>query len=481
MRKLIPSTVATTTLGTLLTLSALSGCTMAPSYERPAAPVAAGIGEAVRADVDRALAADIGWREFFADPQLQQLIEQALLNNRDLRIAALNVEAAQAQYRIQRAQLLPNINATGTATSQRFAAGQMPGATSGGVLRVYNVGVGVTSYELDLFGRVRSLKRAALEDYLGREETRRSSQISLVAEVANAYLTLLADQTLLQMTRDTLDNQQASYELSQQRFDAGSASALDLRQAQTALETARANLAQYTRQVELDRNLLAVLVGGPLEELRTQDFAAQDFVLPLPAGLPSEILMQRPDVLAAEHQLLAANASIGAARAAFFPRIALTGTFGTTSNELSGLFDSGTKVWSFIPQISLPIFAGGANKANLDLAQVQKNINVAQYEKAIQIAFREVADGLIARDTYDSQAQAQTRLLEASGETYKLAQMRFENGVDSYLAVLDAQRSLYSAQQGHVAVKLQRLQNLVSLYKALGGGWLEHGTDAAVR
>lgn len=466
MQKLILAAIAGT---------ALSACTLAPHYERPSAPVAATWSEGEAATAATGAAADIGWRDFFADPQLQQLIERALVNNRDLRIATLNVEAARAQYRIQRAELLPAIDASGAGSSQRVAETLSQNGESY-VARSYSAGVGITAYELDLFGRIRSLKRAALERYLGDAETRRSAQISLVAELANAYLSLLADQALLQMTQDTLSNQQASYELSRQRFEAGAASGLDLRQAQTALETARAELARYRRQVELDRNALGVLVGGPLGTLAppAEAFVQRDFLLELPAGLPSEVLTQRPDVLAAEHRLLAANANIGAARAAFFPRITLTGSLGTASNELSGLFEDGARTWSFVPQITLPIFSGGANLANLDRARVQKDIDIAQYEKAIQTAFREVADGLAARGTYEEQVQAQAQLLEATAEAYRLAQLRFENGIESYLAVLDAQRSLYGAQQAYVNVKLQRLQNLVSLYKSLGGGWKEY-------
>lgn len=471
MRKLIIATLAS---------ALFSACTMAPHYERPAAPVAGGWGNVTATgDTGSAVAADIGWRDFFTDPQLQTLIEHALLNNRDLRVATLNVEAARAQYQIQRAQLLPTINVTGTSTSQRFAQGQAIGAANGGIIRAQNVSVGVTSYELDLFGRVRSLKRAALEDYLAREETQRGAQISLVSEVASAYLNLLADQAFVQLTQETLDNRQASHEIARQRFEAGSAGALDLRQAEIALETARSDLEQYRRQVELDRNALSVLIGGPMIELSAQDFCALDFVIPLPSGLPSEVLTRRPDVLAAEHQLLAANADIGAARAAFFPRIALTGSYGTTSRELSGLFDSGSKVWSFVPQITLPIFNGGANTAGLDLAKVQKNVNIAQYEKAIQIAFREVADGLIAHQSYAEQAKALDRLLDASNDSAKIAQMRFENGIDGYLSVLDAQRSQYEAQIAQATIKLERLRTQVTLYKALGGGLLERSDAAA--
>jgi multidrug efflux system outer membrane protein len=451
-----------------------SACTLEPRYQRPDAPVASGYPAAPGAGTQTA-AADIGWRDFFADPRLQKLVEIALANNRDLRVSVLNIEAARAQYRIQRADLLPAINGSGTGTGQR-TPDDLTSDPSHNVSHNYSVGVGFTSYELDLFGRVRSLNHQALETYLGYEETRRSAQIALVAEVANAYLSLLSDQALLQMTQDTFDSQQNSYDLTQKSFDAGTIGALDLRQAQTALETARANLVQYRRQVALDRNALVLLIGLPslpADLPQGRDLDTQELLTDLPAGVPSEVLTRRPDVRAAEHSLIAANANIGAARAAFFPRITLTGSYGTASSEFKGLFDSGSDAWSFTPTITVPIFNGGANIANLDLAKVQKNITVAQYEKSVQTAFREVADALDSRGTLDEQLAAQQKLLEATSESYKLADMRLRAGVDDFLSVLDAQRSLYSAQQGYIAIKLSRQQNLVTLYKALGGGWNE--------
>jgi outer membrane protein, multidrug efflux system len=483
----------------------VTGCTLEPKYHRPPAPVpqsfpdgeayragaiapttgagtagpTAGVGTA--APTAQKAAADIGWREFFTDERLQQLIELTLANNRDLRVAALNVEAQRAQYRIQRADLLPTISATATESAQSVApylkSANLPIPS---VIRQYTVGVGFTSYELDVFGRIRSLTHQQLEQYFGYEETRRSTQISLVAEVADDYLTLLADQELLRITQDTLKSDTASYNLTQRLAESGQATELDLRQAESAADTARANLAQYTRQVAQDRNALQLLVGAPLpEELSGgPPLEAQSFLEELPAGLPSDLLGRRPDILSAEHNLRAANANIGAARAAFFPSVSLTGLFGTSSAQLSGLFGNGSRYWSFNPQLSLPIFAGGANIANLDLAKVQKNVQVAQYEKAIQTAFREVADALAARGTLQEQLAAQHALVEATGASYKLSEMRFNNGVDAYLTVLDSQRTLYSAQQGLVSVELTRLENLVSLYKALGGGWEE--TDSRV-
>jgi len=347
--------------------------------------------------------------------------------------------------------------------------------SGGTTIRFFEAGVGFTSYELDLFGRVRSLNHAALERYFATEETRRSSQLSLVAEVASAYLAVLADESILKVTRETLDSQTRSYDLIKRSLDAGTTTALALRQAATTVDTAKANLAQYTRQAAQDRNALMLLLGSPIPDgiEFSADFEKEKISADLPVGIPSEVLQSRPDVLAAEHQLLAANADIGAARAAFFPSISLTGNVGTASTQLSGLFKPGSSAWSFSPQISVPIFTGGANVANLDLSKVEKNVYIAQYEKTLQTAFREVDDALAARATLDAQLAAQRALLEDASETYHLAEIRFRSGVDSFLPVLDAQRSLYSAQQGVVSLELLRLQNMATLYKALGGGLKE--------
>ncbi len=436
-------------------------------------------------------AADIGWREFFPDARMQRLIALALVNNRDLRVSALNVQAADAQYRIQRAALFPTINATGIGQVEKIpgdviesstssagvgsvtAANQSPGSVT---THYFNVGVGFTSYELDFFGKIQSLDRAALEQYFGYEETRRSSQITLVAEVASAYLVIAADRVILKVTRETLTAQEATLDLTSRSLDAGTSTALALRQSEITVDTARANLALYTRQLEQDRNALALLIGGTLEDDAdlAEDLESAPQPAELPAGLPSSILTRRPDVRAAEHQLIAANANIGAARAAFFPSISLTGNFGSASSQLSGLFKGGSQAWTFAPQINFPIFAGGANVANLDLSKIQKNIDIAQYEKAIQSAFREVDDALAARGTLDEQLRAQRALVDAATAAYALADLRFRSGVDSFLPVLDAQRSLYSAQQGLVSLQLARLQNMATLYKALGGGLKEH-------
>jgi multidrug efflux system outer membrane protein len=471
----------------------LGACTLEPHYHRPPAPVPALQGGTAGGTA----AADIGWREFFPDPQLQQLVALALTNNRDLRIAALNVQSAQAQYRIQRAQLFPTIDASAVEQVSRIPIGvlegQIPPSILGGAgggkgivlpnsitTHTYDVGVGFTNYELDLFGRIRSLSHAALQQYFSSGETRRSVQLTLVAEVATAYVAVLADQTLLDITRDTLKSQDQSYALTQRQFSGGTTTELALRQAETTVDTARANLAQYTRQLAQDRDALQLLLGAPIPE--EIDFSRGldrgNMVAELEEGIPSDVLVGRPDVLAAEHQLMAANAQIGAARAAFLPSISLTGNFGTESTQLSGLFKGGSGAWTFSPDISIPIFAGGANVANLEATKLARDTAVAQYEKAIQTAFREVADALVARGTLDDQLAAQQALVTASDKAYRLADMRYRGGVDSYLSALVAQVSLYSAQQQLQTVRLMRLQNLVTLYKALGGGLREHAAAA---
>jgi multidrug efflux system outer membrane protein len=461
-----------------------------PHYHRPPPPVPALQG----GNAGETIAADIGWREFFPDPQLQRLIALALTNNRDLRVAVLNVQSAQAQYRIQRADLFPTVDASAVEQAQHIPirvltsglppavlAGAGPLPTNGVTEHTYNVGVGFTNFELDLFGRLRSLSHAALQQYFSSGETRRSVQLTLVAEVATAYLTVLTDQTLLDITRDTLKSQSESYALTEKMFSGGTTTELALRQAETTVDTARANLAQYVRQVAQDRDALQLLLGAPIPD--GIDFSSgldrANMVAELAEGIPSDVLVRRPDVLAAEHQLMAANAEIGAARAAFLPAISLTGNFGTESTQLSGLFKAGSRAWTFSPDISLPIFAGGANVANLQATKLARETAVAQYEKAIQSAFREVADALVARGTLDEQLSAQQALVDASAVAYRLADMRYRGGVDSYLTALVAQVSLYSAQQQLQTVRLLRLQNLVTLYKALGGGLREHTATAS--
>lgn len=456
---------------TTLTALTLAGCgTLAPDYQRPAAPVAA--QWSVPGPAQGKSAADLPWQDFFIDQGLRSLIAEALANNRDLRIATLSIEKARAQYQIQRASLLPSIAATGTDSNQRLPA-DLSSTGQAMISRSASVGVGFSAYELDLFGRVRSLKDQALQQFFATEEARRSAQISLVAEVASAWLTLASDRERLDLTRKTLESQQASYDLAKRRYELGASSELDLRQAQTSVDAARVSLAQLTSQLELDRNALTLLVGRPLQdsELPSGPLAAVSALDQLDAGVPSDVLQKRPDVLQAEHALQAANADIGAARAAFFPSITLTASAGTASSQLSGLFKAGSGTWSFAPQINLPLFTGGRNLANLKAVKAEREIQVATYEKTIQTAFREVADALAQRATLADQLAAQTSLNEASEVSFKLAEARYKNGVASHLEVLDAQRSLYAAQQNLVATRLALLANQVTLYKVLGGGW----------
>jgi multidrug efflux system outer membrane protein len=482
----------------------LSGCTLAPDYHRPALPVAATYpdGPAYHAGGNHPPAQqtpppDTPWRAVYTDPRLRALIDIALRNNRDLRTAALNIMAAQAQYRSQRADLFPALNLTsdgifeglpksttipvsgsagsGTAGSLTATSPQSLEATpsSGGTFRYYTAGIGFSSYELDLFGQVRSMTQQKFEQYLGYAATAESTRISLVAQVATAYLTELADQELRDLTQSTLQSQEDSFRLTKAELDRGTTTRLTLRQAETSVDTARANLAQYTRQVAQDQNALVLLLGEPMPADLPPGHKLDDqtILADLPPGLPSDLLIRRPDVVAAEYDLRASNANIGAARAAFFPSITLTAQDGVASTQLSRLFTAGATTWTFEPQINIPIFTWGQNQANLDLAKTQKNLQVANYEKTVQTAFREVSDVLAARGTYLDQLAAQQSLVDADADAYRLALMRFRAGVDSYLNTLDAQRSLYTAQQDLVSLREAQLANLVTTYKVLGGGW----------
>ncbi len=464
-----PNTLAAALAASLV----LAGCSMIPAYERPAAPVApawAGTPGTPAAQP----AADIAWQTYFTDPKLQQLIALALQGNRDLRVAVLNIEQARAQYQIRGADRFPTVNAGVTGSRTPTAAG--------GINSAYNAGFTVSAWEIDFFGRIASLKEAALSQYLASEEGRKAAQISLVASVATGYLNLLADEELLAITRQTLATREESLRLSRLRFDNGAASELDWRQAQSLTEAARVALAQQQRQRALDENALVLLLGQPLPagfaaELGAAGATTGSVTLAeLPAGLPSELLTRRPDIRQAEQLLLAANANIGAARAAFFPRISLTAGVGTASNHLSNLFSSGTWGWTLAPQALLPIFDAGRNQAGLESAQATRAIATAQYEKAIQVAFREVADALAGRATLGEQLRAQQAQAEAEGARFNLSDLRYRNGVASYLDLLDAQRALFSARQAVVQTRLLQLQNQVTLYKALGGGWT--GADA---
>lgn len=450
-----------------LTLSLLlAGCaSLAPSYERPAAPVASSF-PGMQAGTGSA-AAQIEWQRFFGDTRLKQLIELALRNNRDLRVAVLNIEQARAQHQIRRADQLPTVNAGVT--------GNRVPNSAGGISSTYTAGLSVTAYELDFFGRIRSLGDAALAQFLASEEARKNVHISLIAAVANTYLGLLADDELLALTRQTLKAREESLSLTKLKFDNGVVSELDFRQAQSLVEGARATLAQQQRQRALNENALVLLIGQPLPATLPAAATLANTLVgsEILSGLPSDLLVNRPDIRQAEQQLIAANANIGAARAAFFPRISLTGSAGSASNELSGLFQSGSFAWSFAPQLILPIFDGGRNRATLEVAQVTRDIAIAQYERTIQIAFREVSDALAGRATFDEQLRAQKAQADAEAARFKLSDLRYTNGAASYLDLLDAQRSLFAAQQATVLTYLGQLQNRVTLYKVLGGGWME--------
>lgn len=455
----------------LLLAGLLGGCaTLAPDYARPAAPVDSTWPTTITTSGPQGVA-DIGWRDFFVDTRLQQLVDLALGNNRDLRATALAIVKARAQYRIQQAELFPAVTADAGTTARR-TPGDLSGSGQAVTSRSHSVDLGFSNWEIDLFGRVQSLRDQALESYLASAETLRSTRISLVAEVANAYLTLSADEALLALARETLSSQQASHALTRKRVELGVGTELELRQIETSVETARRDVAAYTAQVGTDRNALVLLVGTALPDALLPPAGLESITAlrDIPVGLPSSVLQQRPDVLAAERQLRAANANIGAARAAFFPSISLTATAGTASSSLGGLFAAGSGAWTFIPQVSLPIFNAGANQANLQAAEADRDIYLARYEKAIQSAFREVADALAQRATLDARLDAQQKLVDATAASYRLSEARYQKGVDSYLSALDAQRSLYAARQNLVSLKLSAASNAVTLYKVLGGG-----------
>jgi multidrug efflux system outer membrane protein len=412
----------------------------------------------------------LSWKTFFTDEKLQQIIGLALTNNRDLRVAALNVERTRAMYGISRAELFPTVNASGSGSKRREPA-DLSSSGSRQTVERYEANLGVASWEIDFFGRIRSLKDRALEEFLASEQARRSAQILLVSSVANTYLALAADRENLNLAITTFKNQQGAYELIKRRYALGLVPELDLYRAQTPMDAARRDEAHYRQLVAQDENALNLLVGSPA----ASDLLPTELgnVLPpqeMSAGISSEVLLRRPDVLQAESLLKAAHADLGAARAAFFPRISLTAAIGTASSDLSGLFKTGSGTWSYAPQIVMPIFDArtwSAHKA----AKVQREIAVAQYERAIQSAFREVADALAVRGTVDQEVAAQESLVHAFSETYRLSNTRYERGIDSYLAVLDAQRSLFTAQQGLVSLRLAKVASQVRLYAALGGGW----------
>nr|WP_282435867.1 MULTISPECIES: efflux transporter outer membrane subunit [unclassified Novosphingobium] len=468
-------------LAAVLPALLLSGCNMAPRYARPApaVPPALPQGQGVYPAADTAQAQDlarIGWREFFRDDRLRQVIELGLVHNQDLALAAANVLQARAQYRVQRADLFPAITASGSGTytnTASFAASAGGSSTSGVAdIQYFTGNVGLSSYEIDLFGRLRNLSKAAQEQYLASEEGRRATRVTLIGEIASAWLTLAADRDQLATSQKTLKAYEQSLELTKAQFRIGVTSALEMQQADTSYQSARNDIAVLQTQVAQDLNALQLLTGAPVPEtLQPQSLdAAPATIDALPGNLPSDVLLRRPDVLQAEHQLIAQNANIGAARAAFFPTISLTATIGTISSTLSNLFSAGTGTYTVSPSASVPLFNFGQNKANLDYAKASRDAAVATYQKTIQTAFREVADALAQRGTIDEQVAAQTARVQAASQAAMLSDARYRAGVESFLTALDSQRTAYSAQQQLVTTRLNRANNLVTLYRTLGGG-----------
>ena len=454
---------------TLVTGILLSGCSFAPEYQQPDQSVA----QAWPAQSEQVTQAemDLAWDHFFTATPLKHLIQSSLDNNRDLRVAVLNIQRAQAQYRITRSDLLPSVDAGVSANNGR-TPGDLNGTGQAATSHQYNANLGVSSYELDMFGRVHNLSNQALENYFSTMEARRTAQLSLIAEVASAWYQLQFDYQTLDLAKRTLANQQQNYETIKSSYEADVATELDLSQARSTVQSARVTQDRFARAVMEDQNALVLLVGRPLTPdemapLPLEELGLQDT---LQVGLPSEVLIQRPDILQAEHALKAANANIGAARAAFFPSITLTATAGSASSDLDHLFSAGQGAWSFIPSINLPIFNWGRNRANLDMAKIDSSIEVANYQKAIQTAFREVSDGLAGRETLKSQVRNQRELVDANAHTYQLALDRYNAGVDTFFNTLDAQRNLFSSQQDLMSTELQQRNNLITLFKALGGG-----------
>lgn len=449
---------------------------MIPRYERPAAPVAGRYPGVIQTNENRA--AEITWQNFFADPRLKELIAIALTNNLDLRVAVLNVEQSRAQYRVTRSALFPTVQASGGYSISQSSVAGFPGATGGATTATitsteWSASLGGTAYEVDLFGRVRSLNRQALEKFFATAEARRDAQISLVASIATEYFVVRQSEEQLQLARQTLQTVEESYNLNKATFEAGAATELDLRTAEGQVQTARINIFTYQRQIAQAEDDLVLLLGTPLPTRLPppEPFDSATLLAEVPPGLPSELVQRRPDILEAEHTLKAANANIGAARAAFFPTITLSASSGSTSSQLAKLFGRGTGVWNFSPQVTLPIFTGGQLRADLDAAKIGERIEVANYQKAIQTAFREVADALASISTYSDQVQAEGVAIKAQQRRYELATLRYRQGEDTYLNVLLAQQDLYGAQQGMLQAQYNKLAGQISLYQALGGGW----------
>jgi len=453
----------------LVAASVMAACTLIPRYERPALPVPSEFPRPSAEPSQGAAAAETGWRTFIAEPRLARLVEVALDANRDLRVAALRVEQSRAQYRIARSALFPSLDVQASYTRQGIANG-IDGAVE--TTTSASVSAASTAYELDFFGRVRSSKEQALQQYLETEEARRSAQISLVAEVATQYFVLREAEEELVLARQTLDLVRESYRLNAVSFDVGQIDALDLRTAEAQVRNAEVNVLTYERVTAQATNQLVLLVGTELpSDLPPPSEFGANVLAAVPAGLPADLIERRPDILEAEHALLAANANIGVARAAFFPSISLTGSVGRVSDQLGTLFSNGSRIWSFVPQLTLPLFNAGSNRANLDAARVADQIEVANYEHAIQTAFREVADALVAGDSYTLAVTAEEAVIEAQTQRLTLATARYRQGEDSYLTVLSAQQDLYSAQQARLNAQLNQVSSQIELYRALGGGW----------
>lgn len=455
-------------------LLVISGCSLAPSYEQPNSPVAEHWPQ-IAAGKAPSQQASQGYQAFITDPKLLKVVQAALDNNRSLRQTLLDIEAARAQYRIQRADRVPSISAGASANRARVP-GNLSSTGREGVFSTYQAGLSLPEYELDLFGRVKNLTDAALEQYLASEETAQSARIALVADTIQGYLSYQSAQQQLVFTRQSLESRQTSLDLIKQQLAYGTATALDFQEARSLVEQARADLESIDRQRRQIRNALVLLVGRidtasllPNESLNP--LSQGSVVQELTPGTPSELIAQRPDILASEHALKARNANIGAARAAFFPRISLTGSFGSSSTEMSNLFDGGSRSWSFVPVISLPLFDAGRNRASLNVAKVRKDAAVASYEQTIQTAFKEVADALDGADTLRREASARTELTDAGDEALMLAKARYVQGVDSHLRYLEAERSSFNNHINLIKVRTEQQTVLVSLYRALGGTW----------
>jgi multidrug efflux system outer membrane protein len=455
----------------------LSACQLAPEQQAIELPVPQNY--ALASGDSGVKAAELHWQQFFSNPKLQQLIELSLANNKDLQIAALNVQRVRALYQIEDSALYPSLDLNASGTRQRLPA-DLTGTGNAQINQQYSATVGITSYELDFWGKVRNQSEQALQQLYSTEQAQLSSQISLVAELANAWLTYAADQQLLELAAHTLHSQQKTLELTEQSYNLGAASALTLQQVKSTVATAKVDIARYQRLLQRDKNALDLLTGSQVaDDLLPDQPLSKILQLPeLPAGLPSDLLQQRPDLKAAEHDLLAANANIGIAKAAFFPSISLTANAGSASAELDNLFKSGSGSWSFMPSVNLPIFNMGRTQANLEVAEAQQQVALVTYQQKIQQAFREVSDGLADREGYAAQLQAQQDLANSNQQSFLLSEARFKQGADSYLQVLDAQRSWYSAQQQLISGQQALLASQISLYKVLGGGWQQSNTSA---